>query len=55
MKHAPFFGRFLESEKALGESDAGRMTGGTIIVTKKYPSDDDEIATKKYPSDDDEG
>lgn len=41
----PFFTRFLE-----GQNNAERSA-----VTKKYPSDWDEIVTMKYPSDDDEG
>ena len=41
----PFFTRFLE-----GQNNAERSA-----VTKKYPSDWDEMVTQKYPSDDDEG
>ena len=63
MKNAPFFARFLESQRSLDQKNASQLTGGGPIsetskmsdaVTEKYPSDDDEVFTEKYPSDDDE-
>ena len=54
MKKTPFFARFLEGDSPIDESQARSLAGGLPIVTKKFPSDDDEIFTKKYPSDLDE-
>jgi len=46
----PYFVRFLEKQ------ELARVSGSSIAVTLKYPSDDDEgPVTLKYPSDDDEG
>ena len=53
MTKKPFFARFLEGH--LSEEKTQEVSGGVLIFTKKYPSDDDEIFTKKYPSDNDEG
>jgi hypothetical protein len=48
-KRQPYFVRFLESQELARVS-------GSVFVTLKYPSDDDENpVTLKYPSDDDEG
>lgn len=62
----PFFSQFIEAqelsikeaEQVSGGAKRRGMCGGGVVVTRKYPSDDDEgaaIGTKKYPSDDDEG
>lgn len=45
----PYFVRFLEKQ------ELARVSGRSIQVTLKYPSDTDENVTLKYPSDDDEG
>jgi len=48
-RRQPYFVRFLEKQ------ELARVSGSSIFVTLKYPSDSDENVTLKYPSDDDEG
>jgi hypothetical protein len=55
----PFFSKFLENQ--LSESEEQTVQGGTLVVTKKYPSDAEDdsttkpvadmVQTQKYPSD----
>jgi Serine endopeptidase inhibitors len=61
----PFFARFLEGQReeiadnkvALTDRDSRRERGDRLNVTRKYPSDNEDInsggsvTTKKYPSD----
>lgn len=44
----PFFARFLEAQ------ELEQASGGTLLQTKKFPSDSDEAVTLKYPSDGDD-
>jgi hypothetical protein len=44
----PFFARLLEAQ------ELEQASGGTLVQTKKYPSDSDEFVTLKYPSDGDD-
>jgi len=54
----PFFARFLEGQsyEDLSEEEMAAVTGGCgeIVTTLKFPSDQEEGVTKKYPSDSDE-
>jgi Serine endopeptidase inhibitors len=60
-KDLPFFARFLEGQiEDISEGEAGDVVGGKhcrrcsppIAMTRKYPSDNEDMAmTKKYPSD----
>lgn len=57
----PFFARFLEGQFPTVSTDLRAGDGGVsptrtrpIVMTMKYPSDDDELTTLKYPSDSDE-
>jgi hypothetical protein len=45
----PFFARLLEAQ------ELEQVAGGTRFTTRKYPSDNEDLAvTEKYPSDSDE-
>lgn len=64
----PFFARYLEGQycEDLSEEESSAVGGGTIVVSKKYPSDHEDggcitsklrdiVTTLKYPSDNEDG
>ncbi|MEH1941825.1 MAG: microviridin/marinostatin family tricyclic proteinase inhibitor [Nostoc sp.] len=55
----PFFARFLEGQNAedISDEESEAISGGNLIVTQKYPSDNEEgvVVTKKCPSDNEHG
>ncbi|HLP88054.1 MAG TPA: microviridin/marinostatin family tricyclic proteinase inhibitor [Nostocaceae cyanobacterium] len=52
----PFFTRFLEgqSPEELSLEETNNISGGCVVTTAKYPSDNEDSVTKKAPSDSDE-
>lgn len=55
----PFFARFLEGQNAedISDQESEAISGGTTVVTQKYPSDNEDggVVTKKHPSDNKHG
>ncbi len=46
----PFFAKFLEAQKV----EENKAIKGGVLLTRKFPSDNDENVTMKYPSDGDD-
>ncbi len=49
----PFFARYLEGQfsEDLSVEEMEKVTGGSEVVTQRYPSDQEDAVTLAFPSD----